>query len=238
VKTTTDFFNLFLEEKPLWVKTLVPGQVSLTIQLGNGQETSLLVPNSGDPVSLTDQAPFQALKMSMDIRKLALPRQVRGSDGAPRVKPPAIRIMTHEEVQEHFKKKAIKLDYRTPEGEPDIERAMQPVITEPASPKPATRVEGVNNAGADEDQPQMKPPKPEPLYVHDAVEPRVYQLCLDADPTDNDNPLPADAMLLELSNMQDLSEDSLNHILANGHHNSVKKWAQAELQERFSKGQD
>lgn len=231
MKTTTDFFNLFQEEKPLWVKTLVPGQVSLTIQLGNGQDTSLLVPHSGDPVSLTDQAPFHALKMSMDIRKLALPRQVKGAGGAPRLKPPAIRIMTQDEVREHYRKKAIKLDYRTPEGEPDVERAMEPVITEPASPRLLDRVD---NAGADEDQPMNKPPKPQPLYVAEAIEPRVLQLCLEANPTDNDNPLPADAMLLELDNMGPLNEDSLQHILANGHHASVKKWAQAELADRFN----
>lgn len=226
------FSKIFAEEQPLYVKTLVPGQVSIEIQVGPGMTEPVRVPHTGDPVCLTDIAPFDALKRSMDLRKLASPRKAR--DG--KLKPPAIRILTHEEVTEHYRQKAVDLGYTTPEGEPDIERASAPVYTDEAITKPATSVD-IGKSATEEMLEQHGGPvnlgKEGQVAVQEVVHPRVLHLCseVSADVPENQK-MSADALLTELRSLGELNPESLNHLLSFGFYKSVKTWASKQLQER------
>lgn len=230
------FSKLFEAEQPLYVKTLVPGQVSFEIPTGPGLMEPVLVPASGDPLCITDRAPFDAIKRCTDLRYLAKPRVSR--DG--KVKPAAIVIMTEDEVIEHYAKKAVRLGMYTPDGEPDVERAAQPVITEPAVEPARSRVDLPKSKSLElmEQQPSDANLGDDPVMISEVVHPRVLAMChsLAAEAPENQRQ-PADAVLNELHLMGDLNVESLNHIMANGYYKSVKTWARKEL-ERLAPGEE
>lgn len=222
------FSQLFSEEQPLYVKTLVPGQVSFEISVGPGMTEPVLVPHSGDPVCLTDVAPFDALKRCMDLRKLAKPRKTRSGG----LKPPAIRIMTEDEVRGHYEAKAVRLGYTDDEGNPDVERAAAPIYTEAAVTQPATRVDlppkeserAAEEGGGDANLGDK------PVMINEVVHPRVLGLCNDltADAPENQRPS-ADSVLTELDSLGALNVETLNHLLSFGYYKTVKTWAQQQL---------
>ena len=225
------FSELFREEQPLYVKTLVPGQVSFEIQTAPGMIEPVRVPHTGDPVCLTDIAPFDALKRCMDLRKLAAPRRTRRGG----LKPPAIKIMTEEEVMSHYSNKAERLGYVNEDGSPDIERAAQPIYTEEAVSTPASRVELPKSATEElmEQSGHNANLGNEPVAIAEVVHPRVLHLCLElsGDVPENKR-MPADHVLNELHSLGELNVETLNHLLAQGYYKSVKAWATQQLQSR------
>lgn len=230
------FRELFSEEKSVYIKTVVPGQVSFEIQAGPGQSTPVTVPHSGDPICLTDIAPFDAIARCMDLRKLASPRPVAGGG----LKPPAVRIMTEEEVHAYYSDKATKKGWYTPEGEPDVLRAAQPkythdAVTKPSHTiaKPTTAPEEVINESA------IKNIRHGQLSMAENIHPKVVHLCNEAgnkEIPENERPS-ADQMIEEFEMLGTLNTESLNHIQAFGVYKSVKKWATKVLEERNEGGE-
>lgn len=232
------FSKLFSEEQPLYVKTLVPGQVSFEIQVAPGMSEPVRVPHTGDPVCLTDIAPFDALKRCMDLRKLASPRKTRSGG----LKPPAIQLLTEAEVMEHYERKAVRRGWMTEDGKPDIERATQPAYTEEATRAPANRVElpkskteelmeqGSGNANLGKDG---------MITIAEVVHPRILHICqmLGADAPENQR-MSADHVLNELEGLGELNTESLNHLMAFGYYKSVKTWATQELANRVDAEED
>jgi hypothetical protein len=227
------FGDLFKEEQPLWVKTLVPGQVSLEIPIAPGMTVPIRVPANGDPVCLTDVADFQSLKRCADLRKLASPRKV-GERG---LKPPAIAILTEEEMRKHLEKKAVRRGWMTEDGKPDVERAMQPTYTEEAYTQPAAQInlpDSKTKELIDEHGGDANLGKDGQVLIADIVHPRVLSICnevSDKDLAENQR-LPADAVLDELESLGTLNEETLNHVLSFGYYKSVKNWAMEQLKER------
>lgn len=231
------FGELFAEEQPLWVKTLVPGQVSFEIQVAAGMTMPIRVPANGDPVCLTDVADFQSLKRCTDLRKLASPRETRDNKTGQRgLKPPAIKILTEAEMRAHLEQKATRRGWFKEDGTPDIERAMQPQYTEGAMPAPATRVELPpsqtkelsESQGADANLGQDGQ-----VVMAEVIHPRVLAICNEiSDPNLPENQrISADQILDEFETLGSMNPESLNHILAYGYYKSVKKWAAEQLKE-------
>lgn len=236
-----NFTELFREEREIWIKSLVPGQVSLSFETGQGREAHVLVPYSGDPVCLTDQVPFSAIKTSTDLRKLCNPRR-QGNGG---LKPAALLLMTAEQAEEHFRKKAVRksLFKKTPTGDiikdaegnpvPDVEAASRPVITEPSVAAPKTQVDfgKTKSEEAMDRHTDIANLGDKPVLIADEINPRVQYWVhqISTAESEKDRPL-ADVLIDEFESLGELNEASLNHILAFGHYRSVKAWATKQLE--------
>lgn len=231
--------KFFEDEKSIWVKSLVPGQVSLEFKDAMGNITGVVVPYSGDPVNLTDRVSLDQIRTSTDLRTLSRVRRQRGGG----VKPPAIQVLTEEEALEHFKKKAERKKlYKTDplgkvlkdgDGNPvlDIEAASTPKVTEPATRASAGRVDLPESktqrdaAAADE----VSSVRNTPVMLADAIQPRVMHLCHQVASAENENERPLAADLIEELESIPMTEDDLNHVLAMGYYKSVKTWAREQL---------
>lgn len=238
--TTPNYIELFKAEQDLWVKSVVPGQVSVQFEDRSGHPIHVLVPYSGDPIKLTDLVPFDAIKASRDLRKLCGVR--RASDG--RTKPPALALLTDSEADEHFRKKALKkkLYLKDASGAvmtddagqpiPDIDAAKAPVITEPAS-KPAAAmriVPDTSRPSGNTEQSDIANLGDKPVMMADEIHPRVLQLCHEIATAENDAQRPlADNIKDEFEALGALNESTLQHILAFGYYKSIKTWAQQQL---------
>lgn len=233
------FGDLFREEQPLWVKKVVPGQVSFEIPIGPGMSEPVRVPPTGDPVCITDRADFAAVKRCGDLRKLASPRP--GPNGT--LRPPAIQILTEEQMLEHYRTKAVNRGWYTPEGEPDVERAAKPVYTADVSNTPPARVELPKSATEelmDQHSVDANLGREGKVQMSEVVEPRVLGICneLTAEGIAENERMPADAVLDEFEQCGELNVETLNHILAYGYYKSVKTWATKQLQARAASEDD
>ena len=239
-----DFTEIFREECELWIKALVPGQVSLQFELSPGREHGILIPATGDPICLTDQVPFDAIKRSTDIRKLSNPRRMQNGG----IKPAAIQLMTPDDVEEYFRKKAIRkgMFKKNPMGEtmtdaltgdpiPDIEAVSAPKITEPMQTASAKRIETVKSKSEElmDQHSDNANLGNKPVMLAEIINPKVLHLCqqVQTAETDKDRPL-ADTMIDEFESLGSLNDDSLSYILSFGHYKSVKKWATEQLSSR------
>ena len=225
------FRELFSEEKSIYIKTIVPGQVSFEIQSGSGQATSVTVPHSGDPICLTDMATFEAISRCMDLRKLASPRPVAGGG----LKPPAVRIMTEDEVHEYYAAKATRKGWFTPDGQPDVMRAAQPKYTHEAITVPSHVVKKSESDPLEADsESTIKNIRNKQLTLASGVHPKVIHLCGEASNNEipeNERPS-ADQMIEEFEMLGVLNVETLNHIQAFGVYKTVKKWATKVLEEQ------
>lgn len=234
------FHKFFEENNEVWVKSLVEGQVSLQFESVPGKFQSVLVPE-GDPICLTDRVPTDAVQTSTDLRKLCMPRNTpRG------VKPAALKLLTHEEAEAHFLKKALrkKLFVKDETGQhvldddgkpiPDIEAAANPQITADAVTKAATRVDSRPSTTIREMQEfDASSVKDKEIKLASSVSPRVTALCNELQASPDDERQPADAVLDTLETIVSLTADDLHHIMANGFYPEVKTWAREQLDEYF-----
>lgn len=242
-----NFTEFFKEERDIWVKSLVPGQVSIQFQAGPGSDPiGITVPFSGDPICLTDQVPFEAIKRSTDLRKLCNPR--RTSSGG--MKPRALELMTSEQVEAHFATKAQRrgLFVQDAQGNfivdengdkvPDIEAASRPKITEPATTVAASRVEGVgaqkSAAAMDAHSDVANLGKDGKVMMRDAIHPRVQHLINQIVTAENDaeRPDPNDLLDEFEAISGDLTDESLAHIQAMGYFKTIKAWAGGLIEAR------
>lgn len=245
IKNYTEYFK---EERDVWVKATYPGQVSLQFQAGPGSDPiGVVVPFTGDPVRLTDEVPFEAIKRSTDLRKLCNPR--RANNGG--LKPAALVLLTEEDVQAHYAKKAkrkglfikdalgnVQKDPDTGEPIPDIEAASQPKITEPATTTPSSQIpQGTTKSeqAMDAHSDVANVGKEGSIQMAEAIEPSVLNLIheINTAESEKDRPLADDVLdhFEALFEQGALNEETLNHILAMGHYKTVKTWASERLSE-------
>ena len=234
MKSLDKFGDLFREEQALWVKTLVPGQVSFEIQIAPGMTVPVKVPSNGDPVCITDRADFASLKRCTDLRTLASPRPGKGGRG---LRPPAIRIMTEPEMREYYSQKAVRRGWMKDDGTPDVERAATPVYTEEATAQPAARVELPKSATEElmeQHSTEANLGREGQVALAEVVNPRILHLCQEVSNPDITaaQRMSADAMLDELDSLGRLNNESLQHIMSFGYHKAVKAWALVQLQDR------
>jgi hypothetical protein len=236
-RSWTEFFR---EERDVWVKAIVPGQVSLEIRTANGRVEGIPpIQYTGDPICLTDLIPFSEVRNSTELRKLCNPRK------SPRgTKPPALKLMTPEEAQDHFMQKARKKklflknadgSFATDEnGEyiPDIEMARTPKMTASSVMSPLTiqdrtqTVEDMKNLS--DDVPDAR--QSNEIKAVDPVHPRVTYLLvtLKNAESNSDKPL-ADDLIDEFEALGQLNEETLEYIRTNCEYKSVVTWASENL---------
>lgn len=236
----TAFSDIFQDEQEVWVRVLVPGQVSLEFQDRNGNAKPVRI-SGRDPVRLTDQVSFEDARNSTDLRTLINPRRNRAGD----VRPAALQLMTIEQVEDYFAKKAErrKIYKKAPDGSVlkgadgspvlDIEAAKQPRVTHPAVDAAPTTVGHTESptAKAMREAEEVSSVKDSAITMAEAIDPQVLQMCHTVKTAEQENERPLAEDMIDVFETLDLKEDSLNHILAYGHYASVKTWATQRLEE-------
>jgi hypothetical protein len=89
-----NWLRYFQDERDIWVQNVSNTQLSLQFEVAQGQIQGVLIPMGGDPICLTQEVPYDAIKKSMDFRRF-LNRQ-----------PTIMKAMDDDEVQSYYKKKA------------------------------------------------------------------------------------------------------------------------------------
>jgi hypothetical protein len=209
---SVDFLNYFKEEKPVFVQNLSNCQVSVTFDLGSGRVESVLFPNVKDPIDLTQQIPFQAIKNSIDFRKM-LNR-----------KPLTLRLLTDEEYQAHYNRLAknhgISFDQALEKAD-DRRRSIQTHQKLKDAPTKHLKVSDKHDDGEGEDGIETE---------QDVINPKVLHLCLQVHPSVPDQQkLSAQTMLGELDVLGDLTPADWMYVQTNGYYKSVKNLAKKQL---------
>lgn len=228
-QTIPSFTEFFRKEQDIWVKSIVPGQVSLEFETSPGNKIGICVPYTGDPICLTDRISFDAIKHCNSLRDLCRPRQQR--NGA--VKPPALQLLTTEQANEHFARKAERrgLWVKEPDGSVAKDEAGKPIpdvqavmMTATQSPDIARTI--VSPPDQDDDD-KMKLD----IKYTGLVTPRVAFLCHQvSDVLPENERMTADALLSELEAVEStLTNVDFEHIQNKVPYRSIKSWASERL---------
>lgn len=228
--TITNFTELFREEQDIYVKKLVPGQVSIGFRVGPSGESDSYCVKSGDPECLTDRIPFEAVKHSSDLRTLANPRRVKNG-----FKPPAIAVMTYDEAVKHFEKKAKRRGLWTTDENgnkvPDVAAAQAPRIVATDEHTPRTKITPSKQKEEPEGLKQLG--KEGKIKIVNPINSRVQQMLHELNLAEDENErMLADDLIEEFEAMGDeLNRATLKHISQDGYYATVKRWADARIDE-------
>ena len=116
--TVLNWNKFFAEERDIWIQNISATLLSMQFEVAQGQLSSVSVGVSPDPLCLTQHVPFDAIKRSIDFRKLV------------NRTPAIMRLLTEDDVMRHFADKAkannlFAVDPETGTQVPDIARAVQ-----------------------------------------------------------------------------------------------------------------
>ena len=230
----TNFTEFFRDEKDVYVQNIANAQVSVGFQISPNHTEGFLFSNSRDPVNLTQHIPFSAIKNSMDFRKMLSRR------------PPVLQILSMDEYDAYFKKRASSLGLMNSEGAPDTEAAMdlaeerrrrttdKNYKTSDTTPTPLHRVaeKGSGPGGATMFGERERVEHDDAVAEDEIINPRVLHLCnqVKAEVPEEER-MPARELLESLSDIPTLSLDDIEHIRAHGYYKSVKKWAKQKASE-------
>lgn len=146
----TNWFKFFQEERELWVQNTSATQLSMQFEIAPGHIAGVLVPIGPDPICITNEVPFEAVKKSLDFRKFLN-----------RV-PAVMKLMTTEQAHAYYAQKAASLnayvtDPTTGKPVPNIQAAIE--HTELERKKLTTRQAGDDTVVSPDGQVRFSPPK-------------------------------------------------------------------------------
>ncbi len=202
----SNFTEYFKTEKDVYVQYVSTCQVSVSFEVGPGHSESYLFTNSRDPVNLTRQIPYQAIKNSMDLRKMLN-----------RV-PPALKLLEESDFNTYYKKAAVT------NGLTSVEEAMEKAEARRAA---AANHTPLSDAIAEE-KAKEEDIKPKQVVVaeQDEINARVLHLCLQVHPSVPDqSKMSAQQLLSELDGLGQLTLSDWEYIQSHGFYKSVKNQA-------------
>lgn len=230
VKNFTEYFK---EERDVYVQNISSAQLSLEFPMGEGRVEGFTIPANRNPLNLTQHIPFDAIKRSMDFRKMLSRR------------PPVMILLTQKEYEAFFAKIAKSRNMMTAEGEPDVDAAidaaeerrrrtsdknLRETVTDRA-PDPIHEVveKGSGPGGAAHFGERQRVSPSEIVAEDEIINPRILHLCnqVKAEIEEHER-MPAQELLEALQEVPNLSLDDYEHIRAHGYYKSVKKWARME----------
>lgn len=239
MSTPRNFTDYFKTERDVYVQNLANAQVSCEFPIAQGRTEGFTFPHNRDPINLTQHIPFHAIKDSMDFRKMLSRR------------PAALQLLTQEEYDAFFAKKANQMGLKDETGKPDIDAAvdaseekrrrtadknMRERVTD-KDPEPIHQIveSGTGPKGAAHFGERQRVAHSEMVSEDDVINPKVLHLC---NQVKNEIPeeerMPAKDLLEELQDIPELKLDDLEHIRAHGFYKSVKKWAKQQMSELSS----
>jgi len=229
-----NFTDYFKEEKDVYVQNIADAQVSVDFPLGHGRTEGFLFAHNRDPLNLSQYIPFQAIKDSMDFRKMLSRR------------PPALQLLSKEEYESYFKKKASTMGLHTQEGKPDVDAAidaseerrrrtadknLRETVTD-KDPEPIHEVveKGSGPGGMPMFGERQRVAAKEMVSEDDVINPRILHLCnqVKAEIPEEER-MPAKDLLDALQDVTNLKIDDYEHVRSHGFYKSVKKWAKQEM---------
>jgi hypothetical protein len=222
----SNFTQFFAVARDIYVQNLSSKQVSMQFELPGGGVESFLVPALRDPINLTQYIPFDAIKNSVDLRKMLMRS------------PPILALLSEDEYGAYYAQKAQKQGFLLKDGKTaDVGKAIQvaegraqairnhmPIPNTPA-PTPIHKV--VKKGGAEEAEPEGR------VLSEEVVRPRVLHLVnMAGNPqlADKDR-MPVGEFLEELEQLPDISMDEYEYIRAHGFFKTVKRWATQKMAE-------
>ena len=209
-----------------WGKHLVCNisncQVSVTFDIGQGHTESFLFPNSKDPLDLTRFIPFDAIKNSMDLRRM-LNRS-----------PPALRLLTETEYRAYFERQAQQ------QGLPDASIAMdkaeakrmavQNHIPLPDAPDPIKLHEVVEDGQHLGERKIVQ--SLDRASEQEEINPKILHLCLQVHPSvPEQQKMTAQMMLNELDAIPSLTLEDWSYVQSFGYFKSVRNLARKKIAE-------
>jgi len=235
-----NFTDYFRNEKDVYVQNLANAQVSCEFPLGQNRIEGFTFPHNRDPINLTQHIPFHAIKDSMDFRKMLGRR------------PPALQLLTEDEYNVFYSKKAAQQGLVDSAGKPDIDAAidsseekrrrmadknLREKVTD-REPEPIHEIieSGSGPKGATHFGERNRVAAREMVSEDDIINPRVLHLCNQVkQEIPEEERMPAKDLLDELQSLPDLKIDDLEHIRAHGFYKSVKKWSKQKMSEMSDK---
>lgn len=243
------------DDGDVWVQNLTDMQISLDIETGNGQSQGKLIPPSPDPLNLTEEFAFEALKKSNNFRK-TVAKRVNGR--------PQLILLTAEQVDAYYEAKARAMGAVYADGTANIDAALD--AAEQTRRKLTTREVDGEHVNASNLQ-GFAPPKSaqELIAIHQAqqgiqagpgmlrstreqagmafnaqqggilmeevVNPKVLHLCQQVNPQiPVESRMPAADFFSALQTMQaNLRLEDYQHIESHGTYRTVKTWARQQI---------
>lgn len=231
--TPRNFTEYFKDERDIYVQNLANAQVSCEFNLGPGRTEGFLFPNSRDPVNLTQHIPFEAIKQSMDFRKMLNRR------------PPALQLLDQKQYDSYFANKAKSMGLISSKGEPDIDAAIDATeerrrrtadrnlrerITD-VEPEPIHEVveKGSGPGGAAFFGERQRISHNDTIGEDEIINPRILHLCNQVkSEIPAEERMPASEFLDAIQDIPSLTLDDYEYIRAHGYYKTVKKWAKLE----------
>jgi len=206
----TNFTDYFREERDVYVQNRSNTQVSLAFELFPGRSESVLIPRTRNPLNLTQSVPFEAIKNSIDFRKMINRR------------PAVLALLTEEEYLKYYQKRAEEHGTST---ESEIEEAHQHQAALQNHQAYTDRDKGPRRTieeRTDEAKTAIQSPE-------EKITARVVGLCANVgDDVEEKDRMGAREMLDELKQI-DLTPADLEYLLGRGYHPTIKKYAQRQL---------
>jgi len=229
-----NFTEYFREERDVYVQNISNAQLSLEFNMGEGRVEGFTIPSIRDPINLTQHIPFIAIKNSMDFRKLLSRR------------PPVLNLLSQEEYEAYYAKRAKARGMVTADGDPDVDAAIdmaeekrrrtsdktlrENVTDEKPAPIHEVIEKGTGPGGAARFGERQRVAPSELVSEDEVISPRVLHLCnqVKAELEENQR-MPATDLLEALQEIPNLKIDDYEHIRAHGYYKTVKKWAKMEM---------
>jgi hypothetical protein len=220
VMPITNWTEFFREEHDIYVQNIANAQVSIEFEVAPGVVQGFLFSHSRNPLNLTQHVPFQAIRSSVNFRKMLNRR------------PPVLQLLTEDEFHSFYERKA--KDWQLPHASAAIDHAEEvrqgiakhQTRTTDAMPKPIHEVvEDGKHLG---EKKIVRPAEGEVVSSDEVINPRVLHLCNQVGPEvlEKDK-MKAGEMLEELEKVESqLVLDDYEYLRAHGFWKSVKKWAQ------------
>lgn len=233
-QSVTNWFKFFQEERELWVQNISATQLSIQFEVAPGHYAGVLVPIGPDPICITNEVPFDAVKKSLDFRKFLN-----------RV-PSVTKLLTTEQAHAYYAEKAKNLgayltDPATGQLVPNVAAAIG--HTDLERKKLTTRPPGDDTVVGPDGQVRFSPPKTalelsfdnvgnQPVMMEQLIHPRVLYLCQQVSMQLQPNlRMPAGQFFREIQALRpQLNLESLQYIESNGTYQTVKKWAREQQQ--------
>jgi len=189
--------------------------------LGPGRsESYLFVPNT-DPVNLSQGFPFQAIKTSMDLRRMLI-----------RV-PPALKLMTEDEAKAYYERQAsdnglkdVSIAMSQAEERRAIIHSRQPL---PDAPDPI-KLHDVVSDGQHLGEKKIVRSTLGSVSQEDEINPRILNLCLQVHPQVPDQEkMSAQTMIAEIAAIPSLKLLDWEYLNSHGFYKSVRNMAKQQI---------
>lgn len=218
INNYTEFFK---EERDIYVQNISGCQVTVSFEVSPGRSESYLFVNTKDPVNLTRFIPFQAVKSSMEFRRMLN-----------RV-PPALQLLNGTEFELYYQKAAEKQGLASPEEAMEKAEEKRIAIQRHEPLKDAPDPIKIHEVVEDGQRPgEKKIVQSNVTAMEEEINPRVLNLCLQVHPNIPDQQKwSAQQVLAELDSLDGLNLMDWEYLQSHGYYKSVKNLARKKVSE-------